>query len=317
MTNTNLRRLGLTFMCLIIACVCIHLANSPNDKPIEDGSIKFYKVDVPPRFTKKILNSNSASKSIVKKPQYIIMLNKALLIGAQQQRIEKISDILKMWIKKAPYSCLSWLNQQRATKERTLYISKVMRILISENLSIASDIILSTQEFYSNLNIVNEYLNAQAKVNPYYAIDWLNALDNSNIKKEAELSLLKVWAKHDPIQLLEYLEINTQIKANDRKLIQHELALQLTSQNPQKLQDEFYTYPSLLQPDLAYSIISQWPEGELNKALEWIHMLEGEEAKFYAIQSYIDYTGSSIVGLTPLIDQIHNPTLRARLFDKL
>lgn len=44
------------------------------------------------------------------------------------------------------------------------------------------------------------------------------------MKQEVKLRLLQNWAKLEPAQLLNYLEVHSEITANNRYLIQQQLA---------------------------------------------------------------------------------------------
>ncbi|KAA1157132.1 MULTISPECIES: hypothetical protein [Pseudoalteromonas] len=304
---------------IIISCYVYLIKTNDNGQIYKETPVQ---MDIEIKDTKqsKIAINPITARAIdfeIEQPTYTTMLNKALLIKDTELRIKTISNHLLNWAKEAPYECVYWLDDQYKTPEQTLYISKVIHFLIAENLPVAGNIVSNFEALHSDLSIVDDYLSTQVAVSPYEGLEWLNSLNNNEVKQEAELRLLQNWAVLDPTQLLNYLEVHTEIPANKRIIIQHQLAQVFIEKNSQQIQDEFYSYPSLFQPNLAYSVISQWPEHKLSDAREWIYMLEGEQSKFYAIKSYIDYTGSSSVNVNELIEQIRSPTLRARLLERL
>nr|BAJ61958.1 kappa-carrageenase like protein [Pseudoalteromonas tetraodonis] len=304
---------------LIISGYAYLIQASDNEQVIEETSAKMhFEINNTKHSKEKLKSKASHAKDLEKeKPTYKAILDKALLIKDKELRIKTISNHLLNWAKDAPYECVHWLDEQYETPEYMLYVSQVIHFLITDDLSLAGSIILNFEILHSDQSIVDDYLSSQVAVSPYDGIEWLNNLNNEKIKQEAEFRLLQSWANLDPTQLLNYLEVHTEIAGNKRHIIQHQLAQTLTKNNSQQVQDEFYSYPPSFQPNLAYSVISQWPEHELSDAREWIFTLEGEQSKYFAIKSYIDYTGSSSANLNELIEQIHNPTLRAYLLERL
>ncbi|KPV98973.1 hypothetical protein [Pseudoalteromonas sp. P1-11] len=320
MKKANLYGKWIISISLLIICGCVYLIQTNvNEQVIEETSAQMHFEINNTKHIKETLKpkASHAEGFEAEKPTYTAILDKALLIKDKELRIKTISNHLINWAKEAPFECVHWLDEQSKTPEQALYISKVIHFLITDNLPVAGRIILNFERLHSDQSIVDDYLSSQVAVSPYDAIEWLNNLDNEKMKQEVKLRLLQNWAKLEPAQLLNYLEVHTDITANNRYLIQQQLAQVLIKKSSQQIQDEFYSYPSSFQPNLAYSVISQWPEHELSDAREWIFTLEGEQSKYFAIKSYIDYTGKSSANMNELIQQIHSPKLRAHLLERL
>jgi len=320
MKKVNLSSKWIISISLLIICGYVYLiqTNVNEQANAEATAHMHYKINNTKHSKGKLDPKASYSRGVeTEKPTYTAILDKALLIKDKELRIKTLSNYLLNWAKEAPYECVHWLDEQYKTLEQALYMSKVIHFLITDNLPVAGRIILNFERLHSDQSIVDDYLSSQVAVSPYDAIEWLNNLDNEKMKQEVKLRLLQNWAKLEPAQLLNYLEVHTEITANNRYLIQQQLAQVLIKKSSQQIQDEFYSYPSSFQPNLAYSVISQWPEHELSDAREWIFTLEGEQSKYFAIKSYIDYTGTSTANMNELIEQIHSPKLRAHLLERL
>lgn len=320
MKKVNLYGKWIISISLLIICGYVYLIQvNDNKQVIEETSAQMhFEINNTKHAIETLKPKASPAEDFeTEKPIYTAILDKALLIRDKELRIKTISNHLLNWAKEAPLECVHWLSEQYKAPEHMLYISQVIHFLITDNLPVAGDIILNFEILHSDQSIVDDYLSSQVAVSPYDGIEWLNNLSNEKIKQEAELRLLQTWAKLGPMQLLNYLEVHTEIAGNNRHIIQHQLAQTLTKNNSKQVQDEFYSYPSSFQPNLAYSVISQWPEHELSDAREWIFTLEGEQSKYFAIKSYIDYTGTSSANMNELIEQIHSSKLRAHLLERL
>ncbi|MDQ9090339.1 hypothetical protein RC083_01890 [Pseudoalteromonas haloplanktis] len=246
---------------------------------------------------------------------YLFSIEKSLRLKNEQERINQVSHYIVKWIEQDPYFCLSWLLSQPQNTEISLYTNKAIQALIVFDLDRSGQVILDFEQLRTNQSLVNEYITAAVKIDPYATLEWLHYIDNRQVYKDAELVLLQTWANQSPLNMLDYVIATDEISASSRQQALTHAALQLSKNKPQNLVDDFYSYPQEVQPNLAYSIVSQWPAQNLDELLEWLYLLDEGDVKDQAIRSYIDYVGveNPSSQMRYLIDKVKNSSERKAL----
>lgn len=251
--------------------------------------------------------------------ELIEKLDRTMKIEGLNERSKEVYRLLAYAEAHNIMQIIDWLSTQEQTTEVGEYYFPLLQKLAKYNHEAAGDVILSLTNFDAKASIVSDYAHNLAVTEPLKTIAWLDNINETDIRDFAKIEVFNVWFDNNLEQALDVLYLDSTVNFAIKNQIISKAASKICKQDPLLTAELISQFSYRLQPEIAYSVISFWPQDKLDQAIAWINTLANVKNKDRAITSYIDSTGirQNLRESLLLTEGVNNVELRNQLQSRL